>query len=427
MTLAEQTALGHYRTALAELNAAKRRHADLQHQKTVAKGHAFLNRSPESIDIRSAKPTEVRDASLKALEIRSADRLESFQIDALDRQIRAGDTELAIRTIVTTAPAYRSAIERSLREEHPHYTPEEASAVRRYHDEVRSASEGGSFGLALPVDIDPSIVPSSQELATLPSLVSVKQTSTNVYKPVISDGSGWGFQAENAVVGDNTPTLVQPSLAVQTARAFIPVSDELFADYGGAGFLDEYTPMIARGFADLLTDVVAVGTGTGQPRGIFTALQASTTSPAHVTVTTAGSISAADVRRVWNAVPERFKGSSTFVLHTDVLSQIRNDSGAAAQVDLVVDRAGTSLFGRPCVTSSYCPDFTGTTGAENFLAVGDLSGYHLAVRQGVTVEMVPVMFDAATMRPIGSRGFLALARVAGDLVVPNSMRLLANS
>ena len=114
-------------------------------------------------------------------------------------------------------------------------------------------------------------------------------------------------------------------------------------------------------------------------------------------------------------------------MHEDVLNQIRNADGAAAQVDLVVDRQGTSLMGRPVVTSSYFPDFVGTTGSESYLTVGDLSGYTVASRLGVTVELIPAMRDQATGRPLGERGYLAYARVGGNVTVPTSQVLLANT
>ena len=115
-------------------------------------------------------------------------------------------------------------------------------------------------------------------------------------------------------------------------------------------------------------------------------------------------------------------------MHENVLNQVRNDAGAASQVDLVTDRQGTSLMGRPVVTSSYFRDFTGTTGSESFLTVGDLSvGYTVASRLGLQVELIPAMRDQATGRPLGERGFLAFARVGGNVTNPKSQVLLSNT
>ena len=151
-----------------------------------------------------------------------------------------------------------------------------------------------------------------------------------------------------------------------------------------------------------------------------------TTNPSHVVVTTAGRIGAVDVRAAWSSLPQRFRANATWVMHEDVLSQVRNIAGAASQIDVVTDRQGVALMGRPVVTTSYAPDFTGTSGSESFLVVGDLSGYTVAHRLGVTVEMIPTMRDN-TGRPIGERGFLGYARVGADVTVPPALALLANS
>jgi HK97 family phage major capsid protein len=113
-------------------------------------------------------------------------------------------------------------------------------------------------------------------------------------------------------------------------------------------------------------------------------------------------------------------------MHQDVLSQVRNDAGAASQIDVVVDRQGTMIMGRPVISSSYFPDFVSTTGSASFLTVGDLSGFTLANRLGVTVELIPQMRDNSG-RPIGERGFMAYARVGANVTVPTSQVLLANS
>jgi HK97 family phage major capsid protein len=381
--------------------------------------------TPGNVDPLRATAGELRDAALNLVE-REGQRFGPDQLDHLDRLLRADDTNrdsrtIARRILMSEAPAYRSAFWKSVTQLTPAFSPEEVRAVDGFNSEFRAGSEGGSFGLAVPAMIDPTIVPSADELAPIVAAANNVTITSNVYRPVSSDGSGWAFQSEGAVVADNTPVLAQPVLDVEMARAFIPFSQELQMDY--PGFADEFARLLGRGYTDLLSSQSAVGTA---PNGLFTDMASTTTNPAHVVVTTAGHIGAVDLRAAWSAVPERFRSRSTWVMHSDVLSQVRNIAGAASQVDVVVDRLGTSIMGRPVITSDYCPDFTGTTGAENFLVVGDLSGFTVAQRCGVTVELVQQLRDN-TGRPIGSRGWLAYARVAMGVTVPPSMRLLANS
>lgn len=45
----------------------------------------------------------------------------------------------------------------------------------------------------------------------------------------------------------------------------------------------------------------------------------------------------------------------------------------------------------------------------------------------MSVELVPQLFDQATGRPNGTRGWVAWARIGHDVVNANGLRLLSNS
>jgi HK97 family phage major capsid protein len=385
-----------------------------------------------TIDPTRATPIELRDGALKVIE-RNQHRLTSAQQDHLETLLREStenrDAATVCKwTIMTENQHYRSAFWKTLRYETPTFTQMETFVLNRFREEfvseMRAANEAGSFGLAIPATIDPSIVPSAQETAPIVVLSHAVTLTTNVYKGVASVGSSWAFSSEGSTYADETPTLAQPVVPIYTAKSFVPASIELSEDY--PDWMAEITKTLARGYADLLSQKSAVGSGTGEPTGLFTALANTTTNPSHVVVTTTGHIGAVDVRAAWAAVPQRFRASATWVMHEDVLSQVRNDAGAASQVDIVVDRQGTMIMGRPVITSSYFPDFSGTSGSANYLVVGDLSGYTVASRLGLQVELCPQMRDV-TGRPIGERGYLAYARLGMDATVPPALALLANS
>jgi HK97 family phage major capsid protein len=60
----------------------------------------------------------------------------------------------------------------------------------------------------------------------------------------------------------------------------------------------------------------------------------------------------------------------------------------------------------------------------NLAVVGDFSNYLIAMRAGMNVELVPTLFDQATGRPSGQRGWFAWARVGGDAIVHAGFRLI---
>jgi HK97 family phage major capsid protein len=77
--------------------------------------------------------------------------------------------------------------------------------------------------------------------------------------------------------------------------------------------------------------------------------------------------------------------------------------------------------------TDYAPSFTGTTGAENFAVVGDFSRYVVVQRAGMSVELVPTIFDASTQRPTGERAWFATARHGLGVSDANGFRLLSNT
>lgn len=113
-----------------------------------------------------------------------------------------------------------------------------------------------------------------------------------------------------------------------------------------------------------------------------------------------------------------------------VMSKVRAFGNGLALSDFTVNLLadGTeNLTGRPVVVSDYAPGFTGTTGAENYAVVGDFSRFLVVQRAGMQVELIQNLFDQATGRPNGERGWFATARHGHDVVDENGFRLLANS
>ena len=100
----------------------------------------------------------------------------------------------------------------------------EAAAVRAVGDVMseRALAEGtgSTGGYAVPVQIDPSILLSSNgAINPLRELATVTTTTTNRWTGVSSDGVVASFDTEGAEVSDDTPILAQPVVNLQMARA----------------------------------------------------------------------------------------------------------------------------------------------------------------------------------------------------------------
>jgi HK97 family phage major capsid protein len=218
-------------------------------------------------------------------------------------------------------------------------------------------------------------------------------------------------------------------LTVYETRGFIPYHIALGEDY--PSFAAEMQSLLAQGFMDIMASTTAVGTGTLQPFGVFTKLDATAASEVVLgTNSAAGGFAGAAIFNVWNNLPERFRSRANWCMSVSVESQIRALSTTTAgqatsyfTVDLNQDGI-SRLNGRPVVVTDYAPTYSSTSGHANFCVVGDFKSYIVALRSGLAIERVPMLFDTATGFPLGQRGFYAFGRAGADVAVPNGMRLL---
>lgn len=344
---------------------------------------------------------------------------------------------VARRTLYTENPIYRSAFRKYVRfGAMAHFNEKEAAAISRFQEyELRRAAgevttTAGGFGV--PVLIDPSIIITSGAAdAPILRICRIEQVTNNVWKGVSSAGMTWSYDTEAAEVSDDAATLAQPTVSVHMARGMIPYSIEVGQDY--PGFAMEMGRLLDQGYTDLLAVKTITGTGTGEPWGIFTAIDQ--TSASEVTPTTDGSFGGVDVFKVWNALPERYRGRATWVMSVHVESAIRQFAASAGSssayftVDLTGDGV-SRINGRPVVVTDYAPTFSGsvpgTTGPQNILVVGDFSNYVIAQRAGMSVEQIPMLWGSGSRLPTGQRGLFAWARNGGDSVNDNGFRLLQN-
>ena len=139
---------------------------------------------------------------------------------------------------------------------------------------------------------------------------------------------------------------------------------------------------------------------------------------------------AVDIDKVWAALPEKWRSRASWFMSVGYENAIRGFGSGTATSRFTVDQTkeGISLLnGKRVILSDYAPTFTGTTGASNILICGDPTSYLLVQRAGMSVELVPHLFDVTDNRPNGQRGWYAWARAGGDSINDNAGRLLQNT
>ena len=385
----------------------------------------------EVADVRYLKPGEARDKALAVLE-GAGKHLEAGAGDKVDRLLRSRDANvdgahIARRLLVTENDDYRSAFVKLTTQAQPALTSDEARAVSAWNEFRAMSSTDANGGFGVPVLIDPSIILTAQgSLNPFRAISRVETITTDEWKGVSSAGVSWSYDAEGSEVSDDAPTLAQPSVPVYTARGFIPYSIEIGQDY--PGFAAEMARLLAEGYDELQAQAFATGSGSGQPTGIITALDANTN--VEVKLTTAGTFDGAQINKVWAALPDRYKANATFVMSHNVGNAIATFGNGNNLSFVTVDLTGvvSTIRTRPAAFSSYFPDVpTSTTAAGNVLAVGDFRNYVIAERAGMEVELVPHLFGTTNGRPTGQRGWFAYARHGADSVNDLGFRLLVNT
>jgi HK97 family phage major capsid protein len=410
--------------------------ADVLRQRPPAVSQAISNFRyglPEGrgLDVMRMTNREARDHALRSLDDRlSTEHMRDDEKEQVSTSIRKNPT-IARRILVTETDEYRSAWMKMVTQSHPMLEDEERTAINRWY-EFRAASENSTTagGFGVPVFIDPSIIMTAQGSGN-PFLSLARQVdiNTNIWKGVSSAGVSWSFDTEAAAVSDDAPTLGQPSITVHMARGFIPYSIEVGQDY--PGFASEMTQLLAEGYDELLVDKFTRGSGSGEPKGILTAISA--TAGDRVFVTTAGTIGAPDPYKVWAALPQRFRRNASWLMSVGVNNAFRQLGTANvyhATTVALPENWTDSLFGKGVYESPYMPDTTTwTTTAAVASIVGDFSGFTVVRNGGMTVELVPQLFQQVTAGsgpavPTGQRGWFAYSRVGSDASNPAAFRAL---
>lgn len=455
ITAEEQT---RFDAALVEwdlVEADEKRHAETVRKLDIVEQRAVTPANTSTgDDTRRAPVPGVRDPlddyDLASPELRSMNR-QQYGGELRDRVMRAVDTwnvtpeakatvENHVRHAATDGNS-RVIAEHILRTGNPHYTeafleyakhgpmavtaftPEQSRAVRT------ALAEGVTTtgGFLVPPFLDPTVIlTNSGTINPFRQVSTIKTIGTQTWKGVTSAGVTAEWTAEAAQVADASPSFVQPSISPVRADAYVQASLEMLEDTDISGDL-------AMLFADardrLESSAFATGTGSTQPKGIVTALQAVTASRVAGSSGAAGAADfvLADVYALANALPPRHRPNSTWVAEQTILNKIRRfgegvTSNSAFWADLNVD-IPSLLLGRPVYQSAEMDSTIVSGSNDDILVIGDFKNYYIVDRIGMTLQYEPII-KGANQRPTGEVGWVVFWRVGADTVNADGFRYL---
>ncbi|HEX2301359.1 MAG TPA: phage major capsid protein, partial [Pseudonocardiaceae bacterium] len=159
---------------------------------------------------------------------------------------------------------------------------------------------------ALPYNLDPSIIlTNSGTINPLRTVARIVTTTTDTWRGVTSAGSTASWDDEAEEVSDDSPTLASPSIGIHRLQAFVPFSREIEQDWAGPSLAQELAMVLTEAADRLMSTGYTVGSGTGEPKGVITAVSA--VSGSVVAPATAETFASADVYSVIEALPARWR------------------------------------------------------------------------------------------------------------------------
>jgi len=367
-----------------------------------------------------------RDEALRSINHHSdvLDAAAGDRLELIVRSDRAGHDARYLRAVAN--PAYETAFLKRmlLRDgERGAITPDEGMALEAVGeamvDRALSIGAPSAGGYALPFTLDPTIMNTSDgSINPLRSLATVTPITTNTWKGVSSAGVTASFSAEATEVGDNSPSLAQPSIDAEKAQAFVPFSIKLSQDWGS--ILHDLAELLADGRDQLeaVKFLAGAGPGSNEPTGLITGLD----SGSVIATTTALAIGTGDIYKLQEALPPRFQPNGSWIGSNIIANHIYQLTGPGSDEPSLFNENRDRILGKPFGEVSHMD--AALTANKKILGYGDIAkAYRIVDRIGMTVEMVPHLMGE-NGRPTGQRGLYAYWRVGADVINDNAVRLL---
>jgi HK97 family phage major capsid protein len=356
------------------------------------------------------------DANLRAMEGRIDDGANQAHFERLLKR-HAVDRRWALNLLGRATEDYASGFAKVMTGHPETLTNEERAAIA-----VGTNTQGGYL---VPTHLDPTLiltnVGSSNVIRQLARTVTL--TEGNVWNGVTTAGVTASWDAQLAEVSDDSPSFAAASVSIHKAQGLVGASIEAIEDIAG---LQSDVMMLFADARDRLEGAAhATGSGSGQPKGIVTALDAST--GVEITSTTAATIGEVDIHAMYRAVGVRWRGRGTWImnpLYSLAIKRLGTAVSSSYSGDLTVP-VTDRILGRPAVDSDDMPTTQNTTELNPEIVYGDFSNYLIVDKPGSTsIEFIPHLFHTSNNLPYGARAWYMHFRSGADAVNLAAFRLL---
>ena len=286
---------------------------------------------------------------------------------------------------------------------------------------VMSEGVDANGGYLVPTEFERQIVTALDDNNVVRTVANVIKTSAERKIPVAASHVAAQWTAENGAYTESNPTFAQKSVDAYKETALAKVSIELLQDsmFNVEAYLaNEF----GRAFGILEEEAFCVGTGTGQPTGIFKDYSSNAPVGGEIKVTTGsvGKIVADDLISLIYALKASYRKNAKFLMKDSTVADIRKlkdpTTGAYLWQPTLQMGQPDKLLGYELLTSAYAPAVA--AGALP-VAFGDFHSYWIADRSGITIQRLNELYSTN-----GQVGFIATKRCDGKTILHEGIQLL---
>ena len=217
--------------------------------------------------------SDFKARALNALEDDHDNLIDDSQREAATKVVQRGGSDVARHALLTNSPAYRSAFQKYL--EQPMQYQAMLDDAEREAIRTALSTTAGNGGHAIPFLLDPQVVVTSDGAAGgFRSFSRVETGTSNKWQGVTSAGATAEWKTEGSQAADGSPTTSQPSITAYLADIFVLASYEITGD--AASLIAQLPMVLAEEKFEHEEAAFAVGSGSGAPYGVVTAVAAIT-------------------------------------------------------------------------------------------------------------------------------------------------------
>jgi len=299
--------------------------------------------------------------------------------------------------------------------------------------EQRALVQNTAGEILVPEDLEAEIVRSLPDLTVIRQLASSRPTSSNRVRRRSLDevAVGWGkLETAEQTLTDSMPdTPAEEWTYIEDLYGLAKIGEDEMDDTDVN--LESYlSDSFSRAIAEAEDTAFTIGTGHAAhtPVGIFSTMGGvqSVTSAASDYGTTGANAPAVlldDCKRLIYAVPAQYRRNGAFLMNSTTelaISQIKDTTGQYLWQPSV-------QAGRPATFNGYAlhnqEDIAGIAASSKIAAFGDFNaGYRVYDRKGMTIQRLVELYAEE-----GMIGFKVRARVGGDVVRPDALRILSTA